>query len=739
MPRLLFWLSCVLAAATVSVGVAQGPGGFGPPMGAFGFGPPGAMESPAAALLWMPEVQRELALTGDQVEQVGRILRELDEEVQASMGDVDFAELATLSDDERQQRFAEFRRTAEEIGQAADEALRAMLDAAQTERLKQLQLQRAGAQALADGHVITELGLSDEQQATIEGLLPSGFGAFGPPAEDEGLSDELLAVLTDEQRALWDKLIGQAFDFPAIAFGRGPGGFGGPGGGFRGFGGPGGQTREILADFDKNGDGWLNADERKGARESLAEQGQARGGFPRGGPFGGRRGPGGRGGPFGRTEPGTPGPHVDVADVVPLPSTDLYDQSVVRTIFLEFENADWEAELEEFHNTDVDVPATLIVDGQRYPKVGIRFRGASSYMMLPRGSKRSLNVSLDLADEDQRLYGAKSLNLLNAHEDPTFLHTVLYSRIAREYIPAPKANFVRVVINGESWGLYVNAQQFDKIFAAENYGDGGGTRWKVAGSPGADGGLRYLGDELAEYRRRYEIKGDDTAEAWQPFIELCRVLNETPAEELEAALEPLLDVEGALWFLALENALINSDGYWIRASDYSVYREPGGKFHVIPHDMNEVFQPAMGGGPFGGGPGGGRGGRGGFGPTGGFGGPGGGRRDSYDLDPLVGLDDSGKPLRSKLLAVPALRARYLEHVREIADQWLEWDRLGPIVAEYVALIEDDVEADTRKLSSFEEFLESVSPQAPEGDARHSLYEFARRRREFLLNEDAGSQ
>ena len=41
-------------------------------------------------------------------------------------------------------------------------------------------------------------------------------------------------------------------------------------------------------------------------------------------------------------------------------------------------------------------------------------------------------------------------------------------------------------------------------------------------------------------------------------------------------------------------------------------------------------------------------------------------------DSLVGLDDTSKPLRSKLLAVPALRARYLGYVREIADKWLDW-------------------------------------------------------------------
>ena len=93
----------------------------------------------------------------------------------------------------------------------------------------------------------------------------------------------------------------------------------------------------------------------------------------------------------------------------------------------------------------------------------------SSYMGVRPGRKRSLNLSLDFADTKQRLYGYKTLNLLNSHEDPSFLSTVLYSHIARQYIPAPKANFVKVVINGESWGVYVNAQQFDKEFLNENF------------------------------------------------------------------------------------------------------------------------------------------------------------------------------------------------------------------------------------------------------------------------------
>ncbi len=104
--------------------------------------------------------------------------------------------------------------------------------------------------------------------------------------------------------------------------------------------------------------------------------------------------------------------------------------------------------------------------------------------MVPAGYKRSLNLSIDFVDPKQRLYGYKTLNLLNCHDDPSLLSTVLYSHIARQYIPAPKANFVKVVINGESWGVYANVQQFDKVFLEENYKTAKGTRWKVRRQPG---------------------------------------------------------------------------------------------------------------------------------------------------------------------------------------------------------------------------------------------------------------
>ena len=51
------------------------------------------------------------------------------------------------------------------------------------------------------------------------------------------------------------------------------------------------------------------------------------------------------------------------SDVKPVPaSVPVYDAGTLRTVFLQFENEDWEDELTDFYHTDVDVPATVTID-----------------------------------------------------------------------------------------------------------------------------------------------------------------------------------------------------------------------------------------------------------------------------------------------------------------------------------------------------------------------------------------
>jgi hypothetical protein len=445
---------------------------------------------------------------------------------------------------------------------------------------------------------------------------------------------------------------------------------------------------EYLPRFDTNGNGRLEPDERRNALAWIA--GQPPSPLLAPGTILGTAIANARP----RFAPTSPGIRISPADVQGVQDASLYDAATLRTFFLDFDTDDWERELVAFNNSDVDVPATVTVDGVVHPDVGVRFRGMSSFFMIPDGSKRSLRLAFDFVHPDQNLLGYRTLNLLNAFGDATLVRGALYSHIASHYLPTPKYNFARVVINGEYWGVYASAQQFNSEFVREHFPRGGGVRWRIPGFPGAQGGMVYLDDDPDSYRRFYELRSRESPQAWADLIHLFRVLHETPLDRLEAELEPLLNIEGVLRFLALDIALANSDGYWVRGSDYSIYQDRDGRFHVLPHDMNEGLfaEPAS----------------------------------RIELDPLRGLDNPAQPLRSRLLSVPALQERYLAHVREIADHWLDWAVLEPLVAEYHALIRNDVRLDSRKLRTYEEFEAGVV------DSGDSIRRFADQRRAFLL-------
>lgn len=521
-------------------------------------------------------------------------------------------------------------------------------------------------------------------------------------------------------------------------------------------GGPGGPemtVRLLVEKFDKDKNGKLDDQERKLAREFAKSQPQSRRGpggpggrGGRGGPGGGRRPPGGPGGadkgPGGRGGPGSffgfgaktnkAGPKVAVADAETYPDKKLYDTKVLRTLFLEFKNEDWEAELADFYKTDVNVPATLTVDGMEMKEVGIRFRGNSSYFSLSAGQKRSLNLAINYGEKGRKLYGYKTLNLLNAHTDPSFMRTVLFGELAQKYVPTARANFVRVVINGESWGIYVNAQQFNKDFIDDWFGTRKGARWKMPAGGGGGRGMTYNGDTKKDYTQ-YQLKSDETDRTYKDLIDVCSALDTTDIEKLDTELDKVLDVDRALWFLAVDNALIDGDGYYARGADYVLFQDPEfHRFHVLPYDSNETFHsaphimPGMAG------------------PASGGGGRQGGilsdllsgltkKSAPFQVDPLYGMENEYLPLISRLFRNPRLRMRYLAHVKTISDESLKWKDIEPKIKKWRKLIGEEITKDTRKLYTDRSYQRSVETSVSAGfSSSPGLKEFFIERRRFLM-------
>jgi hypothetical protein len=455
---------------------------------------------------------------------------------------------------------------------------------------------------------------------------------------------------------------------------------------------------KILKRYDKDGDGALDAAERLAAMQDFG---------------------------FDLTKaaqrPATAARRLSPNQVRKYSTEPLFDEGVVRTIFLSFDTPTWESELAVFKDSDVQVPAMAVIDGRMLRDVGIRFRGEPSYRNSSTGNKRSFDITLNFRHRDQSFLGATRLTLLGTASDPSFLRTVLFMHIARQYYPAPGANFMRVVINGEDWGIYVNQQALDPAFTAQA-GAGRGPIWTVPASTGARGGLEYWGEDLTPYQQVFELAHDggrSRAQAWQSLIHLCQVLNETPPERLPAALAPLMDVDGTLRFLAVDNALMNHESYYQRGAFYGMYADERGRFHFVAHHATEALRPMAADRS---------------------------RREDakpsrlditpMGLDPLAGADHPQRPLLSRLLAVPEYRQRYLGYIRDINSKWLNWERFSALVLQERALIADDVRRDEHKLFSTEAFESSLirnpsSKRDELGSANVSLKKFVEQRHDFL--------
>ncbi len=224
-------LVLIVSLASAQQRRGQGRRGFG----GRGFG---AMRASSAMLLGIEEVQKELGLSDEQKKQVDELLSDVREQMRSSFGG--FQEMQDLSQEEREERFAEMRKKAAATNKQADEKVGSILDTKQAERLGQLRIQREGLRALSRPEIAERLGLTEEQQTQMrkirEDARPQARGGRDMSEEDrramfarmrqqrEKMEADILAVLTDEQKQKWAEAKGQAFEFPR------PQGFGGSGG-----------------------------------------------------------------------------------------------------------------------------------------------------------------------------------------------------------------------------------------------------------------------------------------------------------------------------------------------------------------------------------------------------------------------------------------------------------------------------------------------------------------------------
>ncbi|HEX3600879.1 MAG TPA: hypothetical protein VHU84_12095 [Lacipirellulaceae bacterium] len=216
----LFTSVCLAQPGPPPGGGPGGPGGFGGPGGPFGGG--GGL----LGLATREDVQQELQLVDEQKDKVRTIADDMRTKVREEMGGM-FTQMRDLSDKDRRAKFDEIRKKFESINSDMEKKLDGVLLPHQMERLKQIDLQnkirQRGANALTSGDVADALNLSDDQRDKLEKRAAEVQEELQTKIRElqADARKKMIDVLTPEQQAQLQKLMGDNFDLKD----QGPGGF----------------------------------------------------------------------------------------------------------------------------------------------------------------------------------------------------------------------------------------------------------------------------------------------------------------------------------------------------------------------------------------------------------------------------------------------------------------------------------------------------------------------------------
>jgi hypothetical protein len=373
-----------------------------------------------------------------------------------------------------------------------------------------------------------------------------------------------------------------------------------------------------------------------------------------------------------------------------LAAQNLFDVSEITTIEIVFEQSNWDSILHEYwYDAEGErLLSSVIINGQEFDSVGVRYKGFSSYDK--DYAKKPLNIRLDYILSNQSYDGIETLKLSNGWRDPSIIREVLAYEIARDYMPASRANFVQVYINNDYYGIYSSAETVDKNFIEKHFYENKGIFFKGTAAQVRGGGFkgkadfRYVGTAETQYINSYELKSDS---GWADLIELCDILNNYIDD-----IETVLNVDRALWFLAFHNLLVSLDSPVAAPRNFYIYKDRNGIFQIIPWDLNMAFGTYS---------------------------LVDGRWDHtaeelQELDPLYHQDSEEYHLVRQLLQNNRYQKMYLAHMRTILDEKFLSGWYGNRALYLQSVIDQAVQLDNKKHFSYEDFHDNIGQTINDG-------------------------
>ncbi len=273
---------------------------------------------------------------------------------------------------------------------------------------------------------------------------------------------------------------------------------------------------------------------------------------------------------------------------------ELFDPTQVRTVYLDIPAASMSAMEAQAvgpwpypPQRDYQV-GRLTFEGQVFNDVGVKVKGGCGSSRHT-NQKAGLKISLTWDDPavpgcpaSRRLYGQTHLTLNNMVQDPTFERERLAYQLFRAMgVPAPRAAHVRLVVNGQDWGLYLHIESVDRRFFTHWLPSNNGMLYE--GGPFCDvmpnqipptGGTQCWDRGFTTDTCSQPAPGDDPTD-WELLRGLATDVAALPAGGFYPGVGDVVDYDEFLSSWAVGAVINNWDGYqYGNVNNYRVYHDP---------------------------------------------------------------------------------------------------------------------------------------------------------------------
>ena len=282
-----------------------------------------------------------------------------------------------------------------------------------------------------------------------------------------------------------------------------------------------------------------------------------------------------------------------------------FEQVVVETVPLPADFTEWIFAKDMVHRVEIELtpagvgaleaqpktytPGALIFDGRRVPQSGIRLRGTADSFR-PLGDKPKLRLDFNQFADGRTFYGLESLALNNSVEDCSRMKEVMaYGVFTEAGLPAPRAAYAHLFVNGEDYGLYVLVETEDDVWLDRHYDEPNGNLYdgKYIFVEGADG--VFLDFERALVPRFQLDEGDDVGHADLLTVAVAIETNAGQPSFYDAVGE-VVDWDAFHRHAAAEIWTGHIDGYLSNRNNYRVYFDPDDeKMDFATWDLDWTF------------------------------------------------------------------------------------------------------------------------------------------------------